>query len=202
MCKHTLEWGIAEELKTILRRKYAQAVRQSLGESNDRFLSRSQAFWEEYESLNRQWIPDDPVYSGNRSGVALSTTADLWTLSSPSAGQVRILESYISGEATSSASCRVAVQRSTGGTTPSNQTPEKFNTRSPAASSTFATTWSAQPTLSGNPTIMQVFNAFGGSDRWVPSPGEEIYLVNAEILSCRSSNGTSTVSAHVIWEEM
>jgi hypothetical protein len=113
-----------------------------------------------------------------------------------------VLESFAAGEATVSTVVRIAIQRSTGGTTPTNQTPEKFSTRSPAAVATFATTWSAQPTLSGAALMFHAFNAFGGGDRWVAQPGEEVYLVNGELLSCRSASGTPVVSAHVVWEEL
>lgn len=192
----------AEEIKCILRRRYARAVLQTVGESKEQFLQRSRAFWEEYALVGEKYVPEDPVYTGTRSGVALSTTADHYTLSSPSTGQVRTLEHFMGGEATASAVARVAIQRSTGGATPTNQTPEKTNTRSLAASSTFATTWTTQPTLSGVALAFHAFNAFGGQDRFVPQPGAEIHLVNAEILSCRSASGTSTVSSHVFWEEL
>lgn len=195
-------WRIAETTKQALREKYAASAVRENKSNYDTWVVRSSAFWAEYEDINRRLLPEDPVYSGTRGGVTLATTTDLWTLSSPAAGQLRILESFVGGEATTSSVVRLAVQRSTGGTTPTNQTPEKFNTRSPAAASTFATTWSAQPTLSGAPNLFHAFNAFGGGDRWVSQPGQEIYLVNAEILSCRSASGTPVVSGHVIWEEM
>lgn len=194
-------YAIASEIKDGMRKKYAYAVAQSRGESADSFLSRSRAFWEEYEEINRMWIPEDPVYSGSVAAT-LSTSNDFWTLTSPASGQLRILESFIGGEATVSTVLRQQIRRSTGGTTPTNQTAEKFNTRSPAAASTFATAWSVQPTLSGSAALFQTFNAFGGTDRWVPQPGEELYLVNGEQLSSRSASGTPAVSGHVVWEEM
>ena len=195
-------WRIAETAKQALREKYSASALRENKSDYDTWLSRSESFWAEYEDINRRMLPEDPVYSGTRGGVTLATTTDLWTLSSPAAGQVRILESFIGGEATVSTPVRLAIQRSTGGATPVNQTPEKFNTRSPAAASTFATTWTTQPTLSGTPNLFHAFNAFGGGDRWVSQPGQEIYLVNAEILSCRSAAGIPVVSSHVIWEEM
>ena len=200
--KYGESFWIAETLKIKLRCAYATCVEQTHGEIYERFNVRSRAFWKEYEEINRIWLPEDPVYTGTRSGVTLATTTDLWTLSSGASGQDRILESYVGGESTASTVVRIAVQRSTGGATPTNQTPEKMNTRSPAAVSTFATTWTTQPTLSGNATLFHAFNTFGGTDRWVPQPGEEIYLVNAEILSARSASGTPVVSAHVVWEEL
>ena len=193
---------IAEKLKIVLRTGYAQAVRQAYNESRERFLSRSHDFWQSYEALNRLWLPEDPVYSGSRAGITLATTTDLWTLTVAAAAQVRVLESYLGGEATASTVLRFAVQISTSGTTPTNQTPSLFNSRSPAASSLFRTAWTTQPTLSGNPLLFHAFNAFGGTDRWVPQPGEEIYLVNGEQLSGRSASGIPIVSGHLIWEEL
>lgn len=192
----------AEGMKTAMRVQYGLAVRQARGEARESFLSRSRAFWAEYEEINRRVLPDDPVYTGTRSGVTLATTTDLWTLKSPASGQVRVLESYLGGESTVSTVLRFAIQFSTGGTTPTTQTPEKMNSRSPAAASTFNTAWSAQPTLSGQPLMFHAFNTFGGTDRWVAAPGGEIFLVNGEQLSGRSASGTPVVSSHIIWEEL
>lgn len=192
----------AEKLKRDLRARYAQTCEQLRGEAAELVVARSWAMWAEYEDINRRLLPEDPVYSGSRPGATLATTTDLWTLTSGASGQLRVLESFLGGESTVSTVLRFAIQMSTSGTTPTNQTPEKFNTRSPAAVATFATTWSAQPTLSGNAALFHAFNTFGGSDRWVPSPGSEIYLVNGEKLSGRSAVGTPVVSGHLIWEEL
>jgi hypothetical protein len=159
-------------------------------------------FWETYQAINDEFIPEDPVYSGTRAGITLATTADAWTYSSPASGQSRVLESYIGGESTVSTVLRLAVQRATGGTTATNQTPEKMSTRSPNGVGTFATTWTAQPTLSGTALLFHAFNTFGGTDRWVSAPGEEIYQVNGEILSARSSSGTPVISSHMVYEEL
>jgi hypothetical protein len=158
--------------------------------------------WSEYEAINRRLIPEDPVYSGTRSGVALSTSADHFTYTSAASGQARLLEVSIGGEATASAVARVGIYNSSSGTTPTNQTMEKFSTRSPAAAGTYATAWSTAPTLNSNPVLWMTFNAFGGGDKWVAQPGAELYVVNGEKVSCRSASGTSTVSSHVIVEEM
>lgn len=192
----------AEDLKQSMRRQYATCVRQMHGEPREQFLARSRAFWQEYEELNRVHLPDDPVYTGTRAGATLATTADLWTLTTAATAQVRILESYLGGENVASTVVRFAVQISTGGATPTNQTPEKMNSRSPAATSLFRTAWTTAPTLSGTPLLFHAFNTFGGTDRWVPAPGAEIYLVNGEQLSGRSAAGTPIVSAHLIFEEL
>lgn len=202
--KYGERFWIAEKIKTQMRRVWARENRWKMGWNEYRPLWKE--FWSEYEEINRVWIPEDPVYSVTRAGSALSLTVDLWTLTVGTAGQLRILESYISGEAAASAVNRVGIAIATSnGVTPTAFTPEKFSTRSPAAVGTAATSWTTQPTRSTNSKILHAFNAFGGSDRWVPQPGEEIYAVGtgtSEQYSCRSLSGTSTVSAHCIWEEL
>ena len=194
----------AEAIKSRLRSRYAATSRPYRGHRVpfDRQLAISREFWAEYDDVNQRMCPWDPVYSGTRGGVTLATTTDLATLTSPGSGQLRILESFLAGESAASAIERLAMQRSTGGATPTNQTPEKASTRSAASSSTFATAWTTQPTLSGNPFIYHDCNTFGGTDRWVPSPGEEFWLVNGELMSWRSASGTSVVSSHHVWEEL
>lgn len=202
--------GIAEEIKIALRRKYARAVEQSRGESAAAFRSRSHSFWSEYENINRIWIPEDPVYSKSMTGITLTTTNSLWQLLAPASGQLRLLESFLGGEATSSTVLRFSVARSAAGsgTAPTTYTAEKFNTRSPAAAATAygavnaQVAWGTTQETLNNPLFMHAFNAFGGTDRWVPQPGEEIYLVNGEYMSGRSLSGTPVVSGHIIWEEL
>jgi hypothetical protein len=164
-------------------------------------VDRSHKLWTEYEKVNRDFCPDDPVFSIVNAGVALSTTADLLSTQAAAAGQNRILEIIIGGEATASAVNRVSVQRS-GTTFTSNTaiTPEKFNSRSPAAAGVYGK--ASTQALVGNPMLSLAFNAFGGFLRWVAAPGEELYGVNSEIISVRSASGISSVSGTVIFEEL
>lgn len=197
----------AEVEKTALRWRYWSAESKlDRGRFTDYDYAaqraRSTEMWAEYEDINRRLIPDDPVYSGARGGVALSTTVNAWTYTAGATGQARVLEVSVQGEAAASAVARVGLYLSTGGATPTNQTMEKFSSRSPTAVGTFATAWTTQPTLNTNPVLWLAFNAFGGGDKWVAQPGAEVYLVNGEQISLRSASGTSTVSTHVIIEEM
>lgn len=202
--KYGEAFWIAEDLKMAKLSAWAKDTCWKLGWDEYRPLWRE--FWESYEEINRELLPDDPVYSLTRAGITLATTTDLWTLTVGTAGQLRVLESYVSGEATASAVNRLGVAlASTNGATPTAYTPEKFNSRSAAAVATVATAWTTQPVRPTNSKILQVLNAFGGSDRWVPQPGEEMYLVGtgaSEQFSQRSLSGTSVVSAHAIWEEL
>lgn len=164
-------------------------------------LDRSREFWTQYELVNRELCPDDPVYSIINAGVALSTTADNLTFQAAAAGQGRILELIIGGEATASAVNRVSVQRAgTSITSNTAITPEKFNSRSPAATGVYGK--AGTQSLVGNPMLSLAFNAFGGFIRWVAGPGEEMYYVNSEVISVRSASGTSTVSSTGIFEEL
>lgn len=196
--EYSLRCAEAEHLKLALRKSRRKTY--NLDYEKDKELSYE--FWSEYEDINRRLLPEDPVYSGSRGGVTLSTTVDLWTYTSAASGQSRLLEFSIGGESTASTVLRLGMYMSSSGATPTNQTPEKFNTRSPAAAGTFATTWTTQPTLNSNPLFWFAFNTFGGADKWIAAPGSEIYLVNGEKASARSASGTPGVSAHLIFEEL
>jgi hypothetical protein len=167
----------------------------------DEAVERSLKMWAMYEQINRDYCPDDPVYSIINAGTALSTTADNLTFQAAAAGQARILELIIGGEATASAVNRVSVQRAgTSITSNTAITPEKFNSRSPAAAGTYGK--AGTQSLVGNPMLSIGFNAFGGFIRWVAGPGEEMYYVNSEVISMRSASGTSTVSSTGVFEEL
>ncbi len=206
----TRRLALAERVKSDMRRHYHRATLGRAAYADH--LRRAREFWESYEAVNLKLVPEDPVYSKVIQSVAASTTNSSWELASASAGQSRILEHFVGGEATASAVIRFGVNRVSTqgtGTAPTAYTPEKFNTRSPAAAGTYYgavganVAWgTAQETLAANPLIHHAFNAFGGTDRWVAQPGEEIYSVNAEYVSGRSGSGTSIVSAMVIVEEM
>lgn len=201
---------IAEAIKQDMRRRYAMLTRKKDDFTN--MKRRAEDFWAGYEEVNLLWVPEDPVYSKALEGVTLNTTNDMWELAAASAGQLRILESFVGSEGTTSAAARIRVARVSSqgtGTAPTAYTPEKFNTRSPAAAGTYygainaLVTWgTAQATLATNSLILHAFNALGGSDRWVAQPGEEIYSVNAEYISMRSAAGTAVTSAYVVVEEM
>lgn len=203
-------FATAEEIKQSMRRQYARATRKV--DSFENMLRRAVDFYSEYEEVNQRYVPEDPVFSKAVTGLTATTTNDMWEIGAASAGQCRIIESFISGEATTSAVARVLIQRVTTqgtGTAPTTFTPEKFNTRSPAAASTVygaisaQVAWgTAQAVLNANPLITHGFNALGGSDRWVAQPGEEIYLVNSEFASMRSASGVGPFSAYVVFEEL
>lgn len=190
-----------DSIKRELRRQ--NHLREFLSPSRcyEEALERARKTWTAYEQVNRDFCPDDPVYSVVNAGTALSTTADALFWKSGASGQTRILEIIIGGEATTSAVNRVAVAQvnaTLAGN--SNITPERFNSRSPVAAGTYGKA-NTSALLAGNMLVM-AFNAFGGFIRWVAAPGEEMYSVNAEVISLRSLSGTSTVSSTGIFEEL
>lgn len=192
---------IATELKEGYRKKYFDAERSIKPQSYKEATARSHRFWSLYELVNRILDPDDPVYSIVNEGTALSLTADNLTCQAASAGQGRILEIIIGGESTTSTIARVRLSRAgTAITANTAITPEKFNTRSPAAAGTYGK--AGTQALVGNPLLVLAFNTFGGINQWKAAPGEELYYVNSEVISMRSASGTPTVSSTIIFEEL
>ena len=164
-------------------------------------VDRALAFWPTYEQVNRDYCPDDPVYSIFRAGAALSTTADHLHLKAAATGQVRVLEYILGGEATASAVNRVAfAYKNATLATPTAITPEKFNTRSPAAAGTYGHS-NTSALIAGNHLVWAI-NAFGGFIDWKAAPGAEIYIEDGEVVSMRSLSGTSVFSSTCIFEEL
>jgi len=191
----------SEIIKKEIRRQMWLQERANPSRTLAEARERSLKWWTEYEQVNRDYCPDDPVYSIVNTGAALSTTADNLTCQAASAGQGRILEILIGGEATASAVNRLLVQRAgTSITANSAITPEKFNSRSPNAAGTYGK--AGTQALVGNPMLIFSLNAFGGFIRWIASPGEEVYYVNSEVISMRSGSGTSTCSNTIVFEEL
>jgi hypothetical protein len=191
----------AEEIKKAIKHRNWLDEMRAPSRCMEEALEKSRKTWTMYEQVNRDYCPDDPVYSNVRAGAALSTTADHIFFKAAAAGQGRILEIIIGGEATSSAVNRVGVaQMNATLANNANVTPEKFNSRSPAAAGTYGNA-NTSAIVAGNMLVL-AFNAFGGFIRWVAAPGEELYYVNSEVISLRSLSGTSTCSSTGIFEEL
>lgn len=195
--KYGEPFWIAEQAKLEMRIARPVGTTRGFWEA----LEEAREFWSAYEEINRLWIPQDPTYSIINAGTALSTTGDNLTTQAGSSGQNRQLEIILGGEATTSAVNRVAVQRAgTAITANTAITPEKFNSRSPAAGGTYGK--AGTQALVGNPLLTFAVNAFGGFYDWKAAPGEELYGVNSEVISMRSLSGTSVVSSTIVAEEM
>lgn len=194
----------AEVIKREMRARYwDQTQRRAPRKPLDLAVAweRAQNFWGEYETVNRRLCPDDPVYTVTRAGTAPATTADFWGIQAANAGQYRILESVVQGEGTATVINRWQIQRTTGAVAGGvGITPEKANPFSPAAAGTAAS--GGTTALTGAPIITHAFNAFSGSDRWLPAPGAEIYANSGGNVVLRPASGAGTASGFVVFEEM
>lgn len=186
--------------KDKLRKEYAmRAPARSYAEAMDR----AREFWPVYEQVNRDYLPDDPVYSITRPGAAMSLTADHLHLKAAAAGELRILEVILGGEGTASAVNRIALQRNNAtlaGATA--QTPEKFNLKSGAATGTYGSGNTSAILTASTYLYLWAINAFGGFADWKPPPGAEPILNDGAVAGIRSLAGTSVFSSTVIFEEL
>lgn len=166
-------------------------------------VARSLGFWPKYQQINDDYDPTDPVYSINRAGAAMSTTADHLHLKAAASGQARILEIIWGGEATTSAVNRAALEQNNATLAGASAiTPEKFSSRSAAAAGTYGSGNTSAILAASTYLMVWAINAFGGFIDWKAAPGEEIYYVNGEVIGLRSLSGTSTFSSCIIFEEL
>jgi hypothetical protein len=165
---------------------------------------RAWTFWTEYEQVNRDFCPDDPVYSIANVAGSLVSTSDFLGFTSPASGQIRILDLLFGGEGTASThTTRLSVVRTSsvgGGTI---VTPEKFNSRSPAAAGAYRSNVNSI-TVTGNPLLVMALNSFGAFIRWFAAPCEEVYAINGEILGLtKLTNGVGgSVTSVAVFEEL
>lgn len=132
-------------------------------------------------------------YVVHRDNVTPVGGQDLLTYITASGRRARLIALDLVGAGSSSAAQRLLAGRSTGGTTPGGAiTPSKAeHTEQPAAASTTATTWAAQPTLETNAHVVG-WNALGGANKWTTQPGRPNGIVearNGENISIRAPSG-------------
>lgn len=144
------------------------------------------------------------VYTLRRSSAALNTANDFVTVIAAASRRFRLLEAKFGGMGTTSAAGEVGLHRSTGGTTGGGAlTPTKMISDAPTQAFTNFTTWSAQPTLSGDPFAVLVINQNGAVDRWIALPNRSEFEVrNSEQMSARALTGTHNVSGHLHVDEL
>lgn len=132
-------------------------------------------------------------YVVSRDNITPTGGNDVLTYITASGRRARLVALDVTGAGASSAAQRLVAGRSTGGTTPGGAiTPNKAeHTEQPAAASTTATTWAAQPTLDTNQHIIG-FNALGGPNKWTTQPGRPGGIIearNGENISIRAPSG-------------
>lgn len=138
------------------------------------------------------------IYTYSVSNTAMNTSNDLMTLIAAANRRVQIVEVIVGGMGTTSAAGEVRVSRSTGGTTGGGAlTGQKAHSDLPTAASTVNTTWSAQPSLSGDPIARIPVNQNGGLAIWRPTKPEEAEFRNSEQISIRPAVGTHNVTVTV-----
>jgi hypothetical protein len=143
------------------------------------------------------------MYALSRSNVALNTANDTITIIAGASRRLRVIEVLVGGMGTASAANEVTVSRSTGGTTGGGAlTPQKLQTDAPTQTFTNFTTWSAQPSLSGDPVVRIPVNANGGVVRWLARADQMVEARNSEQISIRAAVGSSNVSLTVIVDEL
>jgi hypothetical protein len=182
---------------------YKRSTTPPRGKENpplDVMFERAVIFWSDYEHVLRKTCPDDPVYTVTRAGTAPATTADFWGVQASVAGQSFLLESVVQGEGTATVINRWQVQRTTGLFAGGVAiTAEKVNTFSAAMVGTAES--GGTTALTGNPLITHAFNAFSGSDRWLPAPGEELEWHSGAGVVCRPASGAGTASGYIFIQE-
>ena len=146
------------------------------------------------------------LFSLSRGAVTMNTANDLLTVIAAASRKLKIVDFIIGGNGGTSAAaayCEVGLYLSTGGTTGGGAlTPKKWETDAPTQGFTNFTTWSAQPSLSGDPFYRFPFNAYGGTIGKPIKPIGEIILRNSEQLSIRPISGTSVVTLTLVVDEV
>jgi hypothetical protein len=146
-------------------------------------------------------------YTISRDNITPVGGQDILTIITAASRRARLVEINITGQGASSAAQRLIASRSTGGTTPGGAiVPSKAeHSEQPAAVFTTATTWAAQPTPETN-GIALGWNALGGANRWVATPGRPQGTTearNGENISIRAPSGPTyqACSISVVIEE-
>jgi hypothetical protein len=142
----------------------------------------------------------------SRSAVTMNTANDMLTIIAAANRKFKVVDFIIGGNGATSAAaafCEVGLYLSTGGTTGGGAlTPKKWETDAPTVGFTNFTTWSVQPTLSGDPYYRMPFNNYGGVIGKPIKPIGDIIFRNLEQLSIRPISGTSAVTFTIVIDEI
>lgn len=149
-----------------------------------------------------------PFYANSVQPAAPGTTNDVLTFTGPSGKAARIHEIMLHGLGTSSAANELGVFRpAVNGVTPTAQVSQKLDPDTGSASSTVATAWVTQPSLSSIAMLRLGCNSNGAIYRWVAKPGTEI-RTRGDSLSSHSqislrftTGGAGPMGVGIIFEE-
>jgi|SRR6266850_545955 len=149
------------------------------------------------------------AYFGVRTGVTNTTSAanPLFGITGGTTARVSIYDIISGSDATPADNyAEFAIRRlSTAGTTSATFTPTALDPADPAASAVFATTWSAQPTVTASSDIWSVSQNQRATFRWVAAPGGELLIPATAAaglgMMAVGSNATATYQFSVYWME-
>lgn len=146
------------------------------------------------------------LYSLSRGSATMNTSNDLITIIAAASRKLFVRDIIVGGTGATSAAaayCEIGLYLSTGGTTGGGAlTPKKWETDEATQAFTNFTTWSAQPSLSGDPYYRLPFNNYGGVLGKPIKPIGDLIIRNSEQFSIRPISGTSAITLTVVVDEV
>ena len=145
-------------------------------------------------------------FTMSRGSATMNTANDLLTIIAAASRKLLLVDLLLGGTGATSAAaayCEVGIYLSTGGTTGGGAlTPKKWETDNPTQGFTNFTTWSVQPTLSGDPYYRIPFNNYAGVVGKPIKPIGDLIIRNSEQISIRPISGTSAITLTVVVDEI
>lgn len=134
--------------------------------------------------------------------IAPNTANDLITIISAANRRTKLKAISIFSHGTTASANQVVVSRSTAGTVPGGaQVPQATHADFPTASTTTATTWTAQPTLAAGSALTLDVGGNSGMNRLQAQALTEIECRNGECISIRPLNTGVNFTVNCLIEE-
>ena len=134
--------------------------------------------------------------------ITPNTANDLITIISATARRSKLKAISIFSHGTTASANQVVISRSTAGTTPGGAAAlQAVHADNPAASTTTATTWAAQPTLTAGAALTIDVGGNSGLNRLQAPLGTEIECRNGECISIRPLNTGVSFTVNCLIEE-
>lgn len=134
--------------------------------------------------------------------ITPNTANDLITIISAANRRVKLRGISIFSHGTTASANQVIVSRSTAGTTPgAAMVPQAVHADNPAAATTTATTWAAQPSLTAGTGLTMDVGGNSGLNRLQAPIGTEIEARNGECISIRPLNTGVNFTVNCLLEE-
>ena len=143
-------------------------------------------------------------YIADVNAVTPTSGNDVMVLIPASGRRARLVQVIVAGQGTTSAAQKLAIVRTSGGTTPGGSiTPDKGDhLQQPSAASAVHTTWSAQPTAVSSGVTLG-WNALGGAIVYNVPKGMFEAVSNTDYISLRAPSGPTYQACDVtmVFEE-